>query len=117
MEDKFTIKPITAIQLKNSYEKNGESPFVGGIIMITTPTCTKCKAILKDEEKLRELLPIGMFLYEYNDEEDGMKVLMDMKLSSVPIMLYVNTFDDLRHFRTISNIKDLENFLVSLDSL
>lgn len=105
------IKKIDGTELKNSYFNTDEGPKVlSGIIMITTPTCVKCKAILANEERLREILPLGMFVYEFNGDDDGLSVLQDMGVASAPVMLFLGIKGE-RAFQPISNISDLAEFV------
>ena len=110
------IKKIDGKTLKNSYFNTNESPkVISGIIMITTPTCVKCKAILSNEERLKEVLPVGMYVYEFNGDDDGLSVLQDMGVATAPVILYLGLKEE-KAFQPISNISDLAEFVNGLDS-
>lgn len=111
------IKKIDGKTLKNSYFNTNESPkVISGIMMITTPTCVKCKAILANEERLRETLPVGMFVYEFNGDEDGLSVLQDMGVATAPVMLYLGLKGE-KAFKPITTMSDLAEFVNGLDSM
>lgn len=114
--DSTIIKKIDGKMLKNSYFNTNESPKVSGILMITTPTCVKCKAILANEERLRETLPVGMFVYEFNGDEDGLSVLQDLGVATAPVMLYLGIKGE-KAFKPITTISDLAEFVNRLDSM
>lgn len=110
------IKKIDGTHLANSYFNNGKTPWSSGVVLITTPTCVKCKAILSNEERLKEFLPVGMFVYEFAGDDDGLSVLQDMGVATAPVALYVGMKGE-KAFRAISTVSELAAFVNELDSM
>ncbi len=113
----YTKEKISAEEINNSYF-NKEGPKTSGLFMITTKTCTKCKAILARDDDLASLLcGKKIHVYEFNGEEEGIEVLADMGFSSAPIFLSINDEFTKKVFKMGSDFTSFIDFIGSLDSV
>lgn len=112
----YIKEKISAAEINNSYF-NKEGSKTSGLFMISTPTCTKCKAILARDDDLESLLSgRTLYIYEFNGEDEGIEVLADMGVSSAPIFLSINDDFSKKTFRNGSDFNSFVSFVDSLDS-
>lgn len=107
-------RDIDAKTFHDSYFRSGISR-VYGTVIVTMPTCGKCKGILAQGAELDRIFGGGYSVYTFNGEPEGLEVLQAIGVSSAPIAVYLGPDgkDTAKHFETI---KELENFANSLES-